>query len=201
MPELTVVVLAGGRATRLPGKLALRVEGEPMLVRVCRRLASADRPMVLSVRDDVGPELRAALPWVTDIVTDERKDEGPLGGLACAAARVTTPLLFAAAADLPNLDEVAIESVLALYQRAANAVEPPQAIVPVHADGMREPLAALYETQPLLASARRVLRDGRRRVSEAIDMLRVLAYDIPAVEETRYANVNTAEDFQRIVSS
>jgi len=195
--EVTIVLLAGGRATRLPGKLALPIGDEPMLLRVHRQLTHSGHPCIVSVREELSASALVGLN--APFVLDEYIDAGPLGGLASAAKRVLTPLLFAAAADLPNLDAHALEVLLRRYEgEMAGASTAPQAIVPRHSNGDVEPLAALYDTQALRASAERALRSGRRKVTEALVGLRVIYYDIPQVEESRYLNVNTAEDFQNM---
>lgn len=164
-----------------------------MLERAVRQLSRSGYPLVLSVRHPL-PDMSG----VTQLA-DRYEDAGPLGGLATAAAVVTTPLLFAAAADLPNLDEQAIEALARCYQRAVReGTTSPEAVVPRHADGSIEPLAALYDTKALRASAERALRQRRLRVSDTLAGLLVVYHDIAAVEESRYHNVNTAEDFARI---
>lgn len=189
-------MLAGGLATRLPRKLALRIGSESMLERAMRQLGRSGYPVVLSVRKPL-PEMGDA-----DQIVDRFPEKGPLGGLASVAARIATPLLFAAAADLPNLDEHAIEAVVLCYEAAIDSGErPPQAVIPRHADGEIEPLAALFDTQALRASAEVAIAHDRLRVSAAIASLRTVYHDIAAAEETRYHNVNTAEDFERIRSS
>jgi molybdopterin-guanine dinucleotide biosynthesis protein A len=196
-PSITIVLLAGGRAARLPGKLSLPVGGEAMLVRVFRRLSRTGLPCVISVREPLPEAIAREMPVAT--IIDQYDDAGPLGGLASAAAHVSTPLLFAAAGDLPNIDAGAI-AVLerALNDRAPAADRTIEAVVPRHSDGRLEPLAALYGTAALLRSAQRALESGHRRVSKALEGLRVLYYDIPAAHEHAYLNINTPADLAGI---
>ena len=195
--KVTIVLLAGGRATRLPGKLALPIGEEPMLLRVYRQLTHSGYPCILSVREELSASALGGL--TAPFVLDEYADAGPLGGLASAAKRVFTPLLFAAAADLPNLNDHAVEALMRRYEdERESASTAAEAVVPRHSNGDVEPLAALYDTKALLTSAERALRSDRRKVTEALAGLRVIYYDIPQVEESRYLNVNTAEDFQNM---
>jgi molybdopterin-guanine dinucleotide biosynthesis protein A len=200
MDRLTIVLLAGGRATRLPGKLTLEIGNEPMLLRVFRKMRASGYPCLLSMREPLSPDLQEHID--AQIVYDVYEDAGPLGGLSSAAAQVQTPLLFAAAADLPNLDFRAVDVLLGVREREKQGNTPlAEAIVPRHADGNIEPLAALYDTNALLTSSRQSLLAGRKRVSEALANLCVLHYDIPPAEEARYLNVNTIEDFERVTAS
>src|ERR1700680_1836570 len=87
--RITIVVLAGGNATRLPGKLALPVDGEPMLVRVLRALSATGAPCLIAAGATM-PEALAKTLGVP-VVHDEHPGEGPLAALASAAAAVHTP--------------------------------------------------------------------------------------------------------------
>jgi molybdopterin-guanine dinucleotide biosynthesis protein A len=192
LQDVTIVLLAGGRATRLPGKLGRAVGDEPMLARVFHRLTSDGRPCIVSVREPLPPELAAVVPAPT--VSDAYGDVGPLGGLASAAAHVRTPLLFAAAGDLVNINAGIID---ALERRYHEEIErsgiAPQAVLPRHGNGDVEPLAALYDTAALRASAVKTLAQGRKKVTQALEELRVAHYEIGA-DESIFLNINTPED-------
>lgn len=202
MPKnaVTIVLLAGGRSTRLPGKLELAIGGEFMLVKVFRQLTSTGRPCVISVREPLGARIRQRLQAPT--VNDAYQDGGPLGGLASAAAHVRTPLLFAAAGDLPNIDAGAIDAVERRYLEAARASGPgPDAVLPRHGDGEVEPLAALYDTAALLRNATQLLARGQKKITQALEGLRLTYYDIPEAEEHKYLNINTAADLASLRNS
>lgn len=190
--DVTIAVLAGGLATRLPEKLSIRIGHESMLERVVRRLKRSGYPIVLSVRQPL-PQMQAERQ-----VVDAYADKGPLGALASVAAQVTTSLLFAAAADLPNIDETAVEACLRRFESASvDGHQRPEAIVPRHPDGRIEPLASLYATHALRAAADDAIAHERLRVSAVLDRLRTVYLDTDEVEESRYHNVNTAADLER----
>ncbi len=192
-PTVTIVLLAGGKATRLPGKLTRAIGDEPMMLRVYRRLTSSGRPCIVSVREPL-PAM-VAMHIHSPTVEDTHGDVGPLGALASAAAQVRTPLLFAAAADLPNVDAAVIDALEDRYRlEAQNLGAAPDVILPRHANGDVEPLAALYDTAALRASALRTLAQGRKKVTQALEELRVRYYDISPHETVKFVNVNTADD-------
>jgi len=190
----TIVLLGGGESSRLPGKLALPVEGEPMLARVYRRLCSGGRPVVISVRAAPAPQTVAALP--ATVVYDAFPGAGPLVGLVSAAAVVKTPLMFAAAGDLPDMDDAFVAALEAEYDARSEQGQPPQAIVSAWPSGKIEPLASLYETRPFFEAGRRALLAGTLSVASAIDGLRVARRTIRAEEEVKLANVNTPADYE-----
>lgn len=190
----TIVLLAGGSATRLPGKLSLPIEGEPMLVRVYRRLVDGRRPCVVSARGPLDPSLAATID--APVIFDDLADTGPLGAIVTVASTLTTPLFFAAAGDLPDLDASFIDDLEKAYDLAARSGETPEAVVPAWPNGDIEPLAALYATSAAAAAGSMALASGRRRVSAMIDSLRVLRFDVRPQDEARLANVNTRPDYE-----
>jgi len=190
--DVTSVVLAGGRALRLPEKLRLPVAGEPMLARVIARVTAGGRACVISARtppDGV---------WDWPVVYDAYPGGGPLGGIASAARRVRTPLFFAVAGDMPNMTSRFIDALEARYREAAAVGPAPHAIVPAWPDGKLEPLAALYDTQAFLDGSAAALRDGKRKVTSALAGLCVIGYPVTAADEWLLVNVNTAEDYARL---
>jgi molybdenum cofactor guanylyltransferase len=191
-------VLAGGLSTRLPGKLGLDVRGEPMLAGVCRRMCGSDRPCLLSVRE--APQEQSGLPASIPFVIDRYRDVGPLGGLARAADHVRTPLLFAVAGDLPNIDLAFVESLERAWAASRTRGTAVEAVIPKRSDGTFEPLAALYDTAALARAARAALDAGTRKVMLALRDCAVLEFPVRAEDDWRLANVNTLADYERFKS-
>jgi len=191
-PQVTIVVLGGGLATRLPGKLALPVDGEPMLARVLRVLSATGAPCIVAAKAPLPDDVAAFV--TVPIVYDEHPGEGPLAALASAASAVRTPFFFAAAGDMPGIDAAFVARVIAAAEKAGW----PDATVPIRDDEKLEPLAALYKTGPWLAAARSALAAGRRHVTAALDGLRTIHYRIVPEDEPALANVNTPADYQEL---
>ncbi|HEV2908131.1 MAG TPA: molybdenum cofactor guanylyltransferase [Candidatus Eremiobacteraceae bacterium] len=192
--RISVVLMAGGPATRLPGKLALDVRGEPMLVYAFRRLTALGWPCVVSVRAPLAPQTGSALAGAT-VALDEISDGGPLGGMLSAAKSVQTRLFFAAAGDLPNLSTAFALRLLKAYDAAPRS---PAAVMPTWPDGHVEPLAALYERDAFVRGAQAALAQRKRKVTAALDGLDVLAYRITSEDESALLNVNTPEDYEAL---
>jgi molybdopterin-guanine dinucleotide biosynthesis protein A len=197
--RLTIVLMAGGLATRLPGKLALPIGGMPMLERVYRQLTKGGLPCIVSARKPLDATLASAIP--APVVLDAYPDAGPLGGLVSAAHRVTTPLLFAAAGDLPNLDASFVDAIVREYDRLDGSGAAPDAVVPVWPDGKLEPLAALYNARAIARSGKAALDAGRRKVTAALEGLHVATFAVGPEDEARLANVNTPGDYNACTSS
>jgi molybdenum cofactor guanylyltransferase len=189
-PAVTVIVLAGGEATRLPGKLYMDAGDLPLLVRVYRN-AGAGRTTLISCK--------GALPYEIDLlidaptVVDRWPMRGPLSGLLSAMSEVHTPWAFAVAGDAPFVDAALIDTLLARLEPGDEAV------VPRHMRDGRleiEPLAALYAREPFLREGLPVLSGGHASMRMVIERLNARFVDIDG--ERIFANVNTPADYDAV---
>src|SRR5579862_9783047 len=135
MRRAGVLILAGGEATRLPGKLELDAGNVPMLARVFANL-SPGRETWLSLKETLPPGLDAYLN--APVAVDRWSARGPLAGMLGTMACMRSRWVFAAAGDAPLLDGAFVDEL------AAARREGDEAVVPVSARGF-EPLAALYD--------------------------------------------------------
>lgn len=183
--DLTVVIVAGGNATRLPGKLALDAGGVPLLVRVYRNVASAG-PVIIAA-PDLAPELASAID--APVVGEQGPKRGPVGGLIAAFETVTTRWAFAVAGDAPFVDAAHIARLVQVRQGGD------EAIVPRHASGQIEPLAALYDCAAFVREGR-VILEGTGAMRDVVTYLstRYVAVDDPRI----FANVNTPADYEAL---
>src|SRR5579864_5782849 len=132
-----VLILAGGEASRLPGKLEARTcEGLPLVVAVYEHMRAAG-PVYVSARGNFLPGTDWALPC--PIIIDRFGGRGPLGGIATALPRMETRLVFLVAADAPFVTAETLDELRSFWDPGLEAV------VPVNAAGVLEPLCALYE--------------------------------------------------------
>jgi len=185
-----VCILAGGEATRLPGKLALDVGDVPMLVRVYRNV-SPGRETWLSTKGPL-PETISSHIGESPQVVDRWPLRGPLSGLISTLSEMRAEWVFAVAGDSPFVDAAFVDELEACASADHDAV------VPMHdANAKRiEPLAALYRREAFLREAMPVLLGGEGALRLVIDRLRVRWY--PVRDERAFANVNTPDDYAKI---
>jgi molybdopterin-guanine dinucleotide biosynthesis protein A len=185
-----VCILAGGEATRLPGKLALEVGDVPMLVRVYRNV-SPGRETWLSTKGALPDAIAAHIGGPPQVV-DRWPLRGPLSGLLSTLSEMRTEWVFAVAGDAPFVDAAFIDRLEA--QAGPNY----DAIVPMHdQDAKRiEPLAALYRREAFLREGMPVLLGGEGALRLVIDRLR--ARFVPVRDEQAFANVNTPDDYAKL---
>jgi adenosylcobinamide-phosphate guanylyltransferase len=117
---MDALVMCGGLGTRLGltstndsnEKPLLTVCGQPMLDRVVDTLTTAQIDTVYAVVSPHTPETAAHARDVLDLPTIETPGEGYVADLDCALSHVDRPVLTVVA-DLPLLDRVAVDAVLA----------------------------------------------------------------------------------------
>lgn len=172
-----------GRATRLPEKFLLAVDGEPIVRREVRLLTEAGLEVtVVSVLPrDLGGVSVVADPF----------DAGPLGGLEVALSRADGPF-FLFGGDMPFLDVAGIRTMHAEFDG--------RALVPVGPGGEWEVLHAIYAG----VDARRVealRREGRGLKDLVAELDRaggVRFLPAGAIEPSSFRDVDTAEEYRRL---
>jgi molybdopterin-guanine dinucleotide biosynthesis protein A len=189
MSDVAVCILAGGEATRLPGKLALEVGELPMLARVYRNV-SPGRATWLSTKGPLAPELAAHID--APQVVDRWPLRGPLSGLLSTFSEMRADWVFAVAGDAPFVDAAFIDSL------ETSIAQQYEAVVPMHDDERRriEPLAALYRREAFLREGLPVLLGGDGALRLVIDRLRTRF--VPVREERVFENVNTPDDYAKL---
>ncbi len=181
---MTVVLLAGGRASRFPGKLERSESGDPLIVRAYERFAPFF-PTVISAAATFPPEIDARLHC--PIIVDRWPQRGPLAGLLSALDAVATPYVIAIAADLPFVEAGLVRDLIAGHQ------DGDEAVIPEH-DGKVEPLCALYARDALLREGPISLRDSNGAVRAMLS--RMNARRMPMSPQI-FLNINTRDDWDR----
>ena len=179
----TLVVLSGGRATRLGGveKSTLLLDGIPLLDHVIAPVPD-DIPIVI-----VGPEIDPQRD--VHFVIEEPRYGGPVAGLAAALDAVRTPLLALLATDMPRagaLTTVMIEALVA--DRYADAS------VAIDDSGRRQLMCGAFRMDAL----RRAIRDGGipadRSMRSLYEQLNVCEVRLTREQSALLHNIDTDEE-------
>jgi len=177
--ELSLGILAGGRASRLGGrdKAWIERDGVPQVLRIAHRFSDECGAVMVSANRDLPRHARQGL----QALMDRRPDLGPLGGLDALAAACTTPWLFTLPVDIIDAD-------ITLPRMLAQAGG--QGAVARDDDGL-QPLVALYRLDALRAALASALADGEYSVRA---MQAALALPVVAFAGLRFGNLNTPDD-------
>jgi len=182
MDSVAILLLAGGDASRFPGKLERQIEGRPMLARCFDRLRASGHPVYIAARGSFSPPLDAQLDAA--LLVDRHPGAGPLHALLDACATIRADRLFAVAADQPNVDAALVARLTAAWN------EGDEAVVPRHDDNI-EPLAAVYDRRAALREGFELRASHRHGVRDLVARLR--ARFLPCARDYFY-NVNRPED-------
>ncbi len=180
-----IVILAGGLATRFPGKLERPLDGEPILMRVYRNARATGLPVYIAGSERFTPSIAGKLP--APMLIDRWPGGGPLRGLLSACESLRHERIFALAADEPRVDADLLAALAAAWQPGDEAV------VPRH-DGRIEPLAAFYLRGALVREAGALLAQGNASMHALVERLRTRFATAAA---SYFTNVNTPEDLRR----
>jgi|SRR5450631_1925525 molybdopterin-guanine dinucleotide biosynthesis protein A len=188
-PDLwTVIVLAGGRASRLGGqdKASLTIGGTPLLDRL------------LSSLPDVVPVVIAGPQRPTDrrvtFVREWPIHGGPVAGIAAALVAVKTPVTALLAVDMPWAGTL-VRQLIAEFAACDAA-----ALVPVDAAGFRQPLCAVVRTKAL-HEALAGLGDSRARsMRDLMSLIDVKERPLSEAEMAWAADIDTPGDLLRAQS-
>ena len=181
-PDVSSLILAGGKATRLGGiaKHEIVVEGETIFARQVRVLAPRVAEILVA-----GPAIEGYRN-----VRDAVDGVGPLAGIAAGLAACRTPWLLVIAGDMPHVtgelvDELGSGTTSPLPDDELDAVG-------VRVNGLPEPLLCVLHVR-VLPVIERALATGRYKASRILtdDGLRVRWLD---ADPKAVRNINSPED-------
>ncbi len=185
--DVTGLVMAGGRATRMGGrdKGLVLFEGAPLAAHVARRLTPQCRTLLVSANRNLSAYRALGLTPVTDRIPGF---EGPLAGWEAACAAVKTKYVVSVPCDSPRVPEdlvVKLRRALALHPQA-------RAAAPTVA-GKKEPVFALFESG-LGEELAKALASGEHRVG--MWLTGVGCVWVPFEDPAPFANFNTLEELK-----
>lgn len=185
---MTAVILAGGQSRRMGrDKLALTVDGEPLLARAVRRFSAVfSRVLVSTASPERYPELG------NKRVYDRYPGAGPLAGLHAALAEAGEDV-FLVGGDMPFADP---EKAVKLISLCGDC----DACVLLDENGRREPLFGYYRYSAL-EKAEALLKAGRNRMAgllSALNVREVSPAELGEGSEDLLRNLNKPEDYEKL---
>jgi molybdopterin-guanine dinucleotide biosynthesis protein A len=181
--QITLGILAGGRATRLGGTDKAWIErgGIPQVLRWQRRFASETGMLLISANRDLQRYAQAGLHAVPDRFAN---DLGPIAGIDALLQNCSTPWLLTLPVDLFGVNDCLLPTLSAARgENGAFAID----------DDGPQPLVALWRAQSAAPAA--VTAIGREQT--AIHALQV-QLGMPGIrfKGVRFGNLNTPDDLR-----
>ncbi|TWT23715.1 molybdenum cofactor guanylyltransferase [Luteimonas marina] len=178
--DLTLGILAGGRATRLGGrdKAWLVRGGVPQVQRIATRFGVETGAVLVSANRELSRHAALGLTSVPDRIADA----GPLSGLDALAAACRTPWLFTLPVDVVDANDCVLRMLVTQRSDHGASAQDDDGLQPLVAlwrvDALREAVAAALATNAFAVHALQA-RLGMRVVR---------------FEGVRFGNLNTPED-------
>jgi molybdopterin-guanine dinucleotide biosynthesis protein A len=188
-PELRGLVLAGGRSERFGrDKAAVLVEGQPMLERVASVVGGVVGEVRIAVRAD---QLAEPLRHRFALVPDVAEGIGPAGGILAAHRLCPDGAWLVVACDMPRVTQEMLAMLIGHRDpaRPATAFRTP-------ADGLPEPLCAIYEPATLARFRRQVEAGGNASPRSWLVAEHPVLLDTPG--PNALCSINTPGDLDRL---
>ena len=187
--ELTLIVAAGGRSTRMgTDKRFLPLDGETLLARMLRKGSAAGFHSIVLAAEGERSDLAAlAEEYGAYLVTDEIPAQGPAAAIAAGLAAAKTEWALVLSGDMPFYD---FELVRALLPEATGDT---QVVLPT-ISGYWQPLAALYRRDAGTVFAAAIARGDRKL---GIILRELTVKELPlTVDAGIFFNVNTPASYR-----
>ena len=171
-------------------KCELTLNGQTFVERISDRMA----PVTSSIKVVGRVVGQSRLSQVADVYPDW----GALGGVHAALANCSSKWALVVACDFPFVSTD-------LFARMSEISAGFDAVAPVQADGVPQPLCTLYRVDPCLAQAEQLIKSGERKPIALLQSVRTRWIDFERLSDLEgsgsfFYNINTPEDYARILT-
>ncbi|MEX0730853.1 MAG: molybdenum cofactor guanylyltransferase MobA [Aquisalimonadaceae bacterium] len=183
--DITGLILAGGRATRMGGqdKGLITVAGRPMAAHILTALRPQVAALLINANRNLDRYAELGAPVVSDQVADFA---GPLAGMASGLGSADTAWMVTAPCDSPLIPPDLVARLIAALR--ADGAE----LAVAWGEGRMQPVFALLPRR-LLPSLNAFLQAGERKIDRWYAQHRVALADLSDRPEM-FLNINTPEE-------
>jgi len=188
--DLTGLVLAGGRATRMGGadKGLIAVAGRPMAAHVLDALKPQTGHLLINANRHAADYQALGAPVIADAVATDTVEQfaGPLAGMLSGLHAISTPWMVTAPCDSPLVPDDLVARLWEALQR--DGAE----LAVAWCAGRMQPVFALLH-KDLLPSLDAYLHGGERKIDRWFASHRTALADFSHAPDT-FLNINTPEE-------
>lgn len=192
--EITAVILAGGKSSRMGSdKSLLKLGGKALIEHVVDAIRPYASAVIVVTNNKEKYRFLNNVFFVSDII----KNQGPFIGLISGIKSIDTKWCFVTSCDMPLIDGKIIEY---LWRRKERNI-----VSPFSNDGY-EPLISLY-SKDILPFAEKLMTEGIRSINKFIAIMEKLGYvdkidkNILMEEfgEEIFLNINNHDNYLRLI--
>ncbi len=185
MANVTGLVLAGGRATRMGGvdKGLVLLNGAPMVEHIVSRLRPQVQALLINANRNAREYARLGFPVVPDAFGEYA---GPLAGMAAGMAAAETDLVCCVPCDSPLIPADLVARLVRARDEAGASIAVASGL------GRLQPVFALLPVS-LLADLHQALEQGERKIDRWYAAHGMVSVDFSDAPDT-FLNVNTPEE-------
>lgn len=190
--DITGVVLAGGRGSRMGGvdKGLQNYRGMPLVMHALWRLEPQVGQVMVNANRNLGAYEALGVPVWPDVLPDH---PGPLAGFLTALERCETPYLVTVPCDTPHFPQDLVRQLADALEHAGADIAMARTGGP---DGPRtQPVFCLLRTT-LLDSLVRFTQDGQRKIDRWTAQHACVEVDFE--DATAFANANTLDELMAL---
>lgn len=183
----TAIVLTGGTSRRFGSDKSQALLSNYSLLEEILLALPTELPVIV-----VGPEPPNPVRSV-QITREQPIHGGPVAGLAAGLEIVETDLVGVIATDMP----FAVPLLSQLVNQLPNEVD---GVVPIDAQGFRQPLCAIYRVQPLLRALTQLGNVHGQSMRNLLALLNVQEVSMGVDDQDELMDIDTQADLQRAVA-
>ena len=192
-PNVTLAILAGGKATRMGGrsKALLEIDGQTFISKIHSSLSPLFGNVIIISNDDSDFKIPNVSKF-PDIIGNV----GPLGGIHSALVHSNNPHVFIVSCDMPFADPEIASTLLEDFFKAKADI-----VVPL-IGGYKEPLFAIYSKRLIDKIASIVSSRKGRPITDLFEDSNTMFSRFPDNEATKkcFININSTEDYSELTS-
>lgn len=190
-PNMTLAILAGGKASRMEGKnkALLEIDGETFINRIHRNLSPLFHRTII-----ISNEVKDFQIPTSQVFADLIENIGPLGGIHSALANSTSPYVFIVSCDMPFADPEIAKLLLEEFNKTK-----PDILMPV-VNSFNEPLFAIYSKHLEKKIVSIASASNGKSIKELFKNTNISFLSLPNNSSTKkcFTNINSNEDFQAL---
>lgn len=188
--DVTGIIMAGGKSSRLGQDKGLLQIGDKKLVEIATGLLSeVCNEVMISAGNPAYREFGFR------VIPDIYAGIGPMGGLYSALLASNSPANVVLSVDIPFVNKELVGYLI-------NRLEGYEAVVPLTGPGCFEPLCAVY-SRSVLPVIRKCIENENYKLQHFIEMVKVnktvISDDLPFYTPHLFLNINTPGDYLKAI--